>query len=182
MWLKRARRALSKVGLYGFLALSLVIALFWWGCTEPSDETLRRRFQRDRSDFQTLIAMSDEDSTMWRIDFGWARPESPGLTQRRWEAYRVLFKKLDIDRGIQRKKSGNVYLLAYSEGMFNRGMSKGYVYCRTKAQDADSDYEPCVEQKTSGWGEHYIYSRIGDGWYIYLHENLTMQAPRGQRP
>jgi hypothetical protein len=173
---KRAARVLLKIG----LALASLVALFWWGCTEPLDMTLRQTFQRNRGNFQTLIRMSDEDSIMARIDFDWMVPKSPRLTQERWNAYRELFKKLHIDRGLIRTSSGNVYLLAYTEGMFNRGMSKGYIYCRSQPRDTQWDYEPCIERSDSGYGEHYDYSRIGDGWYIYSQEDLPIKQRSGQ--
>jgi hypothetical protein len=154
----------------------LFFACTWCGCIGPSDSALRRKFREERKDFDKLVTMSNEDARLVRIapdftrldnDWSWPRPQSKwGLTPQRWDEYRRLFEKTGLSRGLSRSQYGKqVFLIAYSWGMTERGVSLGYAYCGESIGGPDS-LPPCEGHKDSFDGDKYRYQKIADSWYI----------------
>ena len=51
------------------IAILFVISLLWLGCgTGPSDESLEKRFYKQRANLERLVAMMHEDSQIIRVD------------------------------------------------------------------------------------------------------------------
>ncbi len=141
-----ARRRTVRVirTLVGCLASCVVIVLgatvlLLWSCEPPSLATLARRFPRERHDLEAIVAMSDTDRQLIRIDPEWLAtlqhqyltysPET-GITQARWNEYRWLFARNGITQGILRDAvSRDAFIIVASVGIVNRGHSNGFVHC-----------------------------------------------------
>jgi hypothetical protein len=176
---------LRVVGLM-MLGIILLLLLLMWSCASPSDKSLTKRFQRHRSQLETLVRMSQEDVEVIRVadnftrvkdDWSWPRPESKwGITLERWNEYRRLFRKVGLNAGLEKDKVGNVYLIAHTEGIVAHGRSKGLVYCISSG-DSDSAYLPCAEQHEEGQQGHhdgyggYSYRKLTQNWYIFEQWN-----------
>src|SRR5208282_1034492 len=91
----------------GRMAVLLLVTLFC-GCTKlPLDAKLKEMFYGNRDDFHRLVQMSEQDSRVVRIDFDFtimntdSGPQrNVGLSEERWQEYRVLFRKLELKGGI----------------------------------------------------------------------------------
>ena len=167
----------------GFLVLgiALLALLLLWSCSSPSDKSLAQRFNRHRSEFETLVRMLQEDADVIRIaddftrlkdNWGWPRPESQwGVSRNRWNEYRKLFRRVGLRAGLQKDAVGNVYFMAFTEGLALHGASKGFVYCGSVG-NPDDVFLPCSEHHESGLvertpGRGSSYRRLKENWYIF---------------
>ncbi len=178
-WLvQRTIRLLFKAALLLAVGGCFLFVLFWWGCTGPSDATLIRNFRHHQADLQTLVSMSDKDPRLIRIAFdftrlddnwAWPRAQSDwGFSPERWNEYRGLFSAAGIKDGLYRSALSNeIFLLAWSQGIVNRGEYRGYVYRGESKPDDRDAYPPCKEGKVSFDGDKYRYKRIAEHWYIW---------------
>jgi hypothetical protein len=147
--------------------------------SHPSDDELIHNFQKYEADFNKLVSMSNEDSTVVRIapdftrlenNWRWPRPESElGFSKQRWDEYRALFDKLGLDSGISRESDSHgtvIFLTASSKGMTFRGSSKGYAYSEQELSPVfDSlNQNPVEPQKRSKHG--VAYKKIKEHWYL----------------
>lgn len=129
------------------LGAVVIVLLIMWSYAPPSDKALSKRFQRHRPELETLVRMLQEDGNLSRVadeftclkdDRDWPRPESKwGITRRRWDEYRRLFRKVGLIEGLEKDQAGNVYFIFHSEGLVTHGASKGLVYC-TNRGDPDA--------------------------------------------
>lgn len=180
-------RKLFKVLTYFFLGFSslivvlvTVLALIMYSCEPPSLSTLERRFPRQRHDLETIIAMSNHDAQLLRIDPNWlmtrdhqfmAYSPDTGITQSRWEEYRKLFSANGIAQGIQRDpESDAAFIMVDSVGLLNRGHTNGYLYCGSVVSQR---YPPCNSNQLKGehpykpGDEAYSFRKLADHWYAY---------------
>ena len=109
----RVFKALGVIA--GILVVSIAsgILFFMWSCTPPSLETLQRRFPKQRKDLEMILAMSNQDRHLLRIDPNWLLTDkyaqfenydpAVGITEARWNEYRRLFDRNQIKQGIQRQ-------------------------------------------------------------------------------
>jgi hypothetical protein len=122
--------------------------------------------------------MSNEDARLIRIapdftrldtDWSWPRPQSKwGLTQQRWDEYRRLFKTTGLSGGLARSQYGKqVFFIAFSWGMMERGASLGYAYCGESIGSIPEALPPCEDHKDSLEGNTYRYEKIAANWYIF---------------
>jgi hypothetical protein len=118
---------------------------FAFDSPHQSDRALILNFEDHAAQFVELVKMSNEDPKVIRIaqdytrledNWNWPRPETQwGITGPRWDEYRRLFTKLGLTGGLDRvaePKGTIVYLIAFSMGIVNRGISKGYAYSETE--------------------------------------------------
>jgi hypothetical protein len=109
-------------------------ALTTLGCNRRSDTKLQEMFDNHRDDFTRLAMMSEQDRHIVRIAFKTNDPDpdssEPGLSEQRWEQYRVLFRKLEIADGIERRRDfpGVVFFWADCNGSAISRDCKGYAY------------------------------------------------------
>ena len=133
--------------------------------------------------------MMDEDGGMSRIapDFtwrqdsvAWPRPEPEwGISQKRWDVYRELFRKVGAEGGtIRREKSSDIVFFVWTWGIVPAGVSVGYLHCGQPRNGYLHTEEPCTENRDSGRGMHghstsygYRYTKIDPEWYIYEESN-----------
>jgi hypothetical protein len=163
------------------------ISLVWWGCGQPSDASLERRFNKERPEFERLVGMMDEDRNMsriapdftWRQDtLAWPRPESEwGISKQRWNDYRNLFSKTGLSDGVTRPdKSSDTLLDVWSWGLAIGGTSVSYLHCGPPRNSYTHTAPPCLQTKDSGRVEYdkwegYRYKKIAQDWYIYEQWN-----------
>jgi hypothetical protein len=152
-----------------------------WVWSAPSDEAMKRQFNRHRNELEELASMAKEDSVMSRIAFdftwrqdsvAWPRPETEwGIIRARWDQYRKLFRQAGVSEGLIQDKYGNVYFLVHTEGSVVGGASKGFVYCRATGGSPDT-FSACSEQHDfgrhdDGKGNGTEYHRLLRNWYLY---------------
>src|ERR1700734_2412376 len=132
---------LKIAGVISSVLILLLIAL-WWSCSphEASDASLERQFTSHRRDLEGIVETMDEDWQMsriapdftWRQDrLAWPRPESEwGISAKRWEDYRNVFRKADAQDGTtRRQKSSDVIINVWSWGIVPAGVGVGYLHC-----------------------------------------------------
>jgi hypothetical protein len=173
--------------IFGIVCFGILvgISLLWWGCGphQPSDASLERRFNKERPEFERLVAMMDEDRNMsriaptftWRQDtVAWPRPESEwGISNERWDDYKRLFSKTGLDDGVTRPdKSSDTLLHVWSWGIVPAGIGVSYLHCGPPRDGYLHTAVPCLQNKDSGRGEYdpgdaYRYKKIAPDWYIF---------------
>jgi hypothetical protein len=175
-----------------FVLIALLTVIFWEA--EPPDlPMLTKHFSERQATLAQILAMSDRDTHFARIDptfvdYGyidgtpggqsmWGDANSP-LPTDHWTQYRKLFSEAGLDQGISRDADGNVFFMAGSIGLLNRGHSTGYLFCRDPGSPASrsSRFEPCtLSLQDSGSREYqaeprveaYKFKRVADHWYVF---------------
>jgi hypothetical protein len=199
-WLvSRAENIVLKVtlGLVGGCAALLFLFLFalgiFFGIKEPpSISTLEKHFTERHSTLEQILAMSDQDKYFFRIDptfldYDYTQGKMDGkavvgeeaakMSDARLKTYRDLFAKANLSQGFVRDLDGNVYFMAGSVGILNRGHTTGYLFCREPGSAASerSGYPACMTAtKTTDSQtysnnprrEAYSYKKIADHWYV----------------
>jgi hypothetical protein len=179
------RKVLRILGIATTSFLAVVVScilLLMWSCQPPSIEALQRRFPKQRTDLEAILAMSNEDSHMLRIDPTWLLNDTSGqflqydpkagITLERWNDYRRLFSRDGISQGIQREPgSDDAFIIVDSEGLLNRGISNGYLFCGPRPVHR---YAPCTSSASTGShqfsgvganDEGYSFIKLDGGWY-----------------
>jgi hypothetical protein len=183
----RWRELLKAAGVVVGILMATVasgILLLMWSCTPPSLETLQHRFPKQRKDLETILAMSNQDKQLLRIDPDWLLNDkfaqfvqydpAAGITVERWNEYRRLFSRNGITQGIQRElNSDDAFIMVKSEGLLNRGISNGYLYCGARPAHR---YVPCTLSSQGGshefeghGDEGYSFIKLDGGWYAFSH-------------
>lgn len=125
-----ARSCLSFV-----ICMTLLIAIS--GCCGPPEPTLVDQFHEHRSSLEELRSMFSEDAHLVRVawDFtvvaeefrdghppGWS-----GLSEDRWDSYRALFRRAELEGGIVRRDEG-IFFAADPCGLVFSGRVHGFAY------------------------------------------------------
>lgn len=172
---RAVRIALVLVGLAPFAELAYIAGPM----VHPSDTTLLDRFDANRTMFAQLVAMSDSDARVNRIDptftrldsnWAWPRPDSLlGFSRTRWDQYRAIFRQLKLERGLSRERLPDgtrvVHLIASSMGIVNRGSAKGYAYSTGHLSPLAVSLDRGLALRSDRRGG-VVYREIGDGWYL----------------
>jgi hypothetical protein len=179
------RKALRVLGIVTTSLLAVFasgLMLLMWSCTPPTVETLQNRFPKQRKDLETIVAMSNQDKHLLRIDPDWLLNDTTGqftkydptagITLERWNEYRRLFARNSITQGIQRQTdSDDAFIMVKSEGLLDRGISNGYLFC---GQRPVHRYEPCIHPAARGKHAEdsqveggYEFIRLDGGWYAF---------------
>jgi hypothetical protein len=182
---------LSQIGLVfgiGLLCLAMLAAgtVFWivTGFDLPNEGYLERRFHRQQAEFKRIVEMMDRDRSMAIItperlargnaydELHWPRSKSEwGISEERWNEYRVLFKSIGVDAVLRREPDNSITLNVW-DNVFINGTHVSYIYCGSHdfAKSSAVLRWPCVEQKESGSGQDreyaYRYKKIAPDWYI----------------
>ena len=139
----------------------------------PSDAEMQSLFAQNRSAFETVVGMSNEDASLIRIsyDFTFVTGKGPsndtgdtGLSKERWEEYKSYFRILDLDSGIGHYENGSVWFLSYSHGLAVSGISKGYIYSQAPIDCSGKSLD-----KPDILGEkRFMCKQLDLNWYLYL--------------
>jgi hypothetical protein len=149
--------------------------LLWVGRTKrhPSDAALKGSFLKNKTDFGTLVTMSNEDKRVVRIatdftwldtDGSWPRKEI-GFTEERWKSYRTLFWKVGVFDGIVRPVDypSAIFFLASTVGLVVNGSTKGYVFSTAPVSPIQQSLEDDPGKVPRG----YVFEPIAPNWYLY---------------
>ena len=140
----------------------------------PSDASMEESFRKNKQDFMELVRIFNEDTNLRRIDYHWTHvvgvsqssneTGDPGISEERWNEYRTLFRKLNLDGGINRDPfDGTMMFFAFSKGLAVNGTLKGYYYsikpipCKVAQHDDLNKFEDGVYCKS-----------IDENWYMYI--------------
>jgi hypothetical protein len=155
------------------LAFSLLLFLFvvvGEACNlspHPTDSELEQTLKSNQSDFDQLIRMLGEDEDIVRLDekFVFLKDGSTrSVPDQRLKAYRELFVKLKLERGLQRDKDNALRFIASSVGSFSTS-EKSYIYSPTPLTPLVDSLDQVIE---SDRGDHSpVYKKLYGGWYLY---------------
>lgn len=147
----------------------------------PPDSRLIANYQSHEADFQKMIRMVKDDSNVVRIspdftmlgdNYKWPRPESElGFTKERWEEYRQIFRKLELEDGVAwyTIKKGPVLLLASvkSRASNSGGSTKGYAFSTEPLSPVLESLDDVRFDGTTRHPKLPVYRKITDNWYLY---------------
>ncbi len=158
------------VTICAFIA-SLLCFLFI-GCNLVSDAKLTERFKSNRTYFDRIVAMSQEDKHVVTInmnstdlDANTTRShEDRGLSQARWDEYRALLRRLGTEEGLARRKDfpSAIFLYAECQGSAIDAYCKGYVY-------SESSLSPIAENLNS-LPKGMLFKPLASNWYLFREE------------
>lgn len=157
---------LSLGGMIALLALVLLAGLLvghlvMVGKEHPTDAELETLLRTKRPQLDSLVRMIQDDR-MEVVASDWIRPES-GLSKARWDLYRGLFARLDLESGIRQYQTGTVEFLVSTQGLATGGSSKGIVRHLT----VPDPILPSLDERPPGVNTGHGYKKIWDDWYIF---------------
>lgn len=162
------QRATRRSLPHGLLVLLGVVTICLIGCNRESDAKLVDIFERNKSDFQRLAIMAEQDRHLARIESTYTLPVrsssalgATGLSQQRWDEYRQLFSKLGIKYGVDRREDfpSVVFLWADCDGSAISRDCKGYAYSEralSPIKDNLNDLAPGV-----------FFRSLSKNWYLF---------------
>lgn len=182
-------RVLSIVLAVPMLAI-LVLTILFHDPEPPSVQDLQKQYASRKSDLNTLVHMSMEDSKYiyigtnsssrdlnLNIDASHPDMRFNDLPRNRWDEYRNIFARNQIDAGLHNDGAGDVFITVRSIGLLNRGHVRGYLYCSKphNPKFQGLGYAPCEQDQAEGThpydpktrDEGYSFLRINDSWYAY---------------
>jgi hypothetical protein len=174
------------------------VALIKFSAPHASDSVLTRNFYDREVDFNLLVKMANEDSKVHIIgssfvdldnkddwppsiylheNEAWPRSEAElGFTKQRWDEYRSLFKRLNLESGMHRKHDmpDAIFFTAsidFSEideaetAVTEKGYvysSKGIYYSLTGSLDGIEINRPAI-----------FFKKLNDNWYLYYEWSVS---------
>lgn len=147
----------------------------------PSDAALEGRFSRNQSEFINLVQMFNQDEHVTRIapgftwldtDASWPR-KNIGFSEERWDEYRRLFRKLNIEAGISRSTDypGTIFISEYGSGGAVGGSSeKGYVYSQHPLAPVLSSLDVIPANVYDREHHAIAFKALAKDWYLYREE------------
>lgn len=151
---------LAAVAVSGILVL-VVLWVVVIGKSHPSDAQLETLLRTQRPLVDSLVGMALHDRVE-AVDRTWVRPEG-ALTPARWNLYRELFDRLDIESGIRQYTPGTIQILFSTQGLATGGSSKGLALHPTDSVNA----YPNLDRRPPGTRFGNGYRKLWDGWYIF---------------
>jgi hypothetical protein len=162
-------------------AFALLVCFSWWAFAKehPSDAQLKREFAQRRGDFEKLVKMSGEDNhvtsiasdfTMLDTDASWPR-KNVGFSPDRWNAYRSLFRKLEISGGLSRREDypSSVFFWVSGIGIVPSGSSKGIVYSPQPLSPIRDSLDQFRAKESNQ--DIFTFEPIATNWYLFLEDN-----------
>jgi hypothetical protein len=170
-------RRKHAIGIALFLVITSGWALLYRSDPHPSDRALIDYFHSHKLDFDRLVSMANEDSSVraiypdqvilegYRI---WPENTAEGFTRQRWSEYQGIFSRLN-KYGINSfsRDSHTIHITA-STGVSGLDdyesvvITKGYAYI--------PDAPPSLVESLDNMGfdsRGTHYKKIGENWYLY---------------
>ncbi|MBK8805044.1 MAG: hypothetical protein IPN71_23815 [Fibrobacteres bacterium] len=155
----------------GILALLVVVLLAIWivlrillvGKDHPSDAQLETLLRTQRPQIDSLVRMIQQDKLTVVADDR-IRPDSV-LSKERWDLYRGLLDRLEVESGIRQYPTGEVELMISTQGLTTGGSSKSLVFLPKDP----TPLLPGLDERPPGINSGFGYKSLWDGWYIF-HE------------
>ena len=179
MWARRSRSE-SRSEVLGsamnkrllLLILGIVMPSLNCGRANPnaplaSDEQIKAIFFQNRSEFEKIRSMIDEDNLVGRLYTDYV--DSKTLSPSRLVEYRTIMKVIGIKRILAKGTSKPFYLLVDSVGMLDIGASKS-IYYGTGPEESSgpldqSCFDPGETQSSCSGARH-----LTDNWWIIREE------------
>lgn len=145
------------------ISLFLVLFLSCGHHGHPTAMELKSRLLQNKSDFDSLAAMLNNDSSIRRLSSNtifYANDDE--ITDERLLRYREKLARLGIDNGIHRDSAKSIRFIVTSRGFPSTTHSKGYLY-------ADETPEPLVDSIddfVSSRKQFPVYQHIESNWYL----------------
>jgi len=141
---------------------------------------LERQFESKRHALEELLALSKQDSHLFRISptytavgerANWPK-DKERISDSRWSDYKSRFEKLGIAEGIVKTYDhpDAVFFIVHAEGLSVAGSSCGYVYSKSALEPTSDQPLAKLEElaKTNAKnGNASVYSAKGNGWYVF---------------
>ena len=145
------------------LSCICILLLGVLACTRDSVERAAvDQFRARRPTWDTIKAMSDEDTLFARIAYDFIDPIiKPAMPSERWERYRELFKRVQSSGGLERRHDRSVLIFERESGILGTGATYSYVYFPTapppeKVLTRLSDARPGSQFFRLLWGKWYL--------------------------
>lgn len=147
-----------------------------------TDASLRALFFAHRADFEKLRAMAEKDVHVTRIapDFTWlddnvAWPRKDiGFSVERWDAYRALFRRLELPTGISRGVNPpRIIFPVVVEGLVPTGDTKGFVYSQAPVSPLVRSLDKRLPNKLWDGPDRshvLVYEPLEGHWYLYYEQ------------
>ena len=135
-----------------------------WLHPHPSDEALIHALDENTEDYNMLVTMFSEDTSLTAVATKWMHPEN-AITNTRRERYRTIFQRLKLAQGIRRGPGNAIRFISSSKGLAINGSTKGLIYEPEKPEPLFNSLDEVPSpDELSGTG----YRRINDKWYIFF--------------
>jgi hypothetical protein len=153
----------------GRLAALLSLLLLGSCSTLPRDAKLKKTFYGNRDDFSRLVQMSQEDPRLMRIDFDFTimntdsgPRKNVGLSEDRWQQYRVLFRKLGLTDGLERSTEtpSTIFFYVQCEGSAIDGDCKGLAYSEKPVVPVKNSLDRMPPDGT-------FFETLSPNWYLF---------------
>ncbi len=143
------------------LAIWIALRILLVGKEHPSDAQLETLLRTQRTQIDSLVRMIQQDKLTVVADDR-IRPDSV-LTKERWDLYRGLLDRLEVESGIRQYPTGEVELMISTQGLTTGGSSKSLVLLPKDP----TPLLPNLDEPPPGTGSGYGYKKLWDGWYIF---------------
>ena len=147
-----------------------ILPLLLAGCgrmSHPSDDTLIQRFKAQRSQFEELVQMTQQDPLLKRVSVEFTSPDdagSVGVTPERLQLYHALLRKVRTPLGIVNVHQGTyVTFIASGKGLGISGSGKGYLYTTVPPEPLQDK----LDTYASADNVSIAYRHIIDNWYLW---------------
>lgn len=153
------------------LTIMLLIFAPLNGCAyeHPSDQALIENFQTHKTEFNQLLQMFLTDDALISVAFDWTDPKEPqtiGITQERLDAYRRLFRKLGLPKGISGYGGKNrILFFSSTRGLGVSGSGKGYAYVKEPPELVVDNLD---NYKSKDGKSFTAYKHIEGNWYLFF--------------
>ena len=175
-----------KRHLIGFCLLLATagVSIFFFDKPLASDRSLIRDFENNRSEFERLVRMMEDDHDVMAVGEGyvllkeyrvWRDDSDPGFSTKRWNEYKTLFAKLgnpyishvEGNGGIIKIGSGTI-AVSDLDDYESIVISKEYVYNKTEPS-------PLVDSlDDKGFDSPGpVYRKITGNWYLYFDSGIS---------
>jgi hypothetical protein len=149
----------------GRLAALLSLMLLGSCSTLPRDAKLKQIFYGNRDDFNRLVQMSAQDPQLTRIDFDFTDSgprKNVGLSEDRWQQYRVLFQKLGLTDGLGRSTETppTIFFYVQCEGSAIDGDCKGLAY-------SEKPFVPVKNSLDRMPPDGTFFETLSPNWYLF---------------
>lgn len=156
-----------------------VTLLLLWSCSKESyfeerERKLRTQFDTHEEIFNQIVLMKLQDKNVVRIapgftrlenDYSWPRKEI-GISNARWNLYRSLFLKADIQCGIQ-TYSKSISVKAYEINQVDFCVDSdpsGISYMEAPPLKISSSFKECLSHPKES-----CHVLLNNNWYMYMN-------------
>lgn len=167
------------VCLFVFCAVCCVVFAGNGPSSRFSDAGLRSLFFKHRHSFEKLAAMAQEDNHLVRIapdftwldnDYAWPR-KNIGISEQRWNEYRVLFRRTHVSDGILKDiNPPRIYFPVETYGLVPTGFEKGFAYSQASLHPLLRTLDKKPPDKLWHGSHLLVYESLDGHWYLFYQQ------------